>query len=255
MTQQEWIILGLCLMAAVLHGMSGIGFPMMSTAALSSHYDLAHAVALVTLPCLILNMVMLGADPTRSWQQSLRYYTQKFWPLVLSSLIGSILGVKLLLFVDQAYLKLLMGVSMLIYVLDQFRRQPFSLASNTQNMLIFGALAGLIGGATNAMAPFLMMYLLSARLAKVEIVVVSNLCFVASKWVQLAMLTPVILSFQRPEFNLLILITLFALFGIWLGSRLRHVLAAQHFKVVVLMVLMAFALHALWQGVALLQHS
>ncbi len=60
---------------------------------------------------------------------------------------------------------------------DQFRQRPLQISASLKNMLIFGFLAGVIGGATNAMAPFLMMYLLSTQHSKTDIVVISNLKF------------------------------------------------------------------------------
>lgn len=74
MTQAEWMMLWLCAVAALLHGLSGFGFPMMSTAVLSSAYPLSIAVTLVILPCLLLNLIMLNADPAHSLLNSIGYY-------------------------------------------------------------------------------------------------------------------------------------------------------------------------------------
>ena len=110
MTQAEWMMLWLCAVAALLHGLSGFGFPMMSTAVLSSAYPLSIAVTLVILPCLLLNLIMVNADPAHSLLNSIGYYIKRYWPLMLSSLVGSVLGVKLLLWLNEAYLKLLLGL-------------------------------------------------------------------------------------------------------------------------------------------------
>ena len=117
MTQAEWIVLCLCAVAALLHGLSGFGFPMMSTAVLSSQYPLSLAVTLVIFPCLLLNLLMLNADPQHSLLQSIRYYLKHYWPLILSSLIGSLFGVKLLLWLNEGYLKLLLGTVIIFYVI------------------------------------------------------------------------------------------------------------------------------------------
>ena len=76
MTQAEWMMLWLCALAALLHGLSGFGFPMMSTAVLSSEYPLSMAVTLVILPCLLLNLIMLNADPQHGLFSSMGYYLQ-----------------------------------------------------------------------------------------------------------------------------------------------------------------------------------
>jgi Sulfite exporter TauE/SafE. len=122
-------------------------------------------------------------------------------------------------------------------------------------MLGFGLLAGMIGGATNAMAPFLMMYLLSCQLSKTDIVIISNLNFIASKLVQLTLLFPILISLQTHQRHILLGITLFALIGVWLGGKIRHRLSQQHFKYLVLFFLFGLGIYALWQSVGLLQHS
>jgi len=168
----EVLTLLLCAFAALLHGLSGFGFPMVSTAALSMFYSLQTAVAMVIIPCIILNLSLLQAGKNHSFFQNILHYLKQYWGLIGSSLIGSFIGVGLLLYVNEGYLKLIMGSVILLYVLDQFRSQPFQVSRSFKNMLIFGFLAGVIGGATNAMAPFLMMYLLSTRHDKTDVVMI-----------------------------------------------------------------------------------
>ena len=255
MTQAEWIVLCLCAVAALLHGLSGFGFPMMSTAVLSSQYPLSLAVTLVIFPCLLLNLLMLNADPQHSLLQSIRYYLKYYWPLILSSLIGSLFGVKLLLWLNEGYLKLLLGTVIIFYVLDQLRSKPFQSNPHILSMVCFGLLAGVIGGATNAMAPFLMMYLLSSQLSKTDIVIISNLNFIVSKLIQLLLLFPILIQINPQQQSILIGITIFALIGVWIGGKIRHRLSQRHFKFLVLGLLMVLGIQALWQSTALLQHS
>src|SRR5690606_28711175 len=99
---------------------------------------------------------------------------KRYWPLMPSSRSGSVVGVKLLLWLNEAYLKLLLGLVIIFYVLDQLRARPLQVSPHISSMLCFGLLAGIIGGATNAMAPFLMMYLMSCQLSKTDIVIISN---------------------------------------------------------------------------------
>lgn len=255
MTQSEWMVLCLSALAAVLHGISGFGFPMLSTAVLSSQYPLSLAISLVLLPCLLLHLFMLNADSQRSIRHNISHYGRLYFPLIVSSLIGSLIGVKLLLWLNEGYLKLLLGLVLLFYVIDQCRHTPLKIQASAQLMWIFGFLAGVIGGATNAMAPFLMMYLLSCSLSKTDIVIISNLSFIASKLTQLVLLFPILISINTEQQFLVLWLCVFALIGIGLGSRIRHALSQQHFKSLVLILLSIFALYALWQSAALLQQS
>lgn len=255
MQTSEWTTLGICILAALLHGLSGFGFPMMSTAVLSNQYPLSIAVTIVIIPCLALNLLMLNADPTHRFFKSMQYYLTEYWPLILSSLVGSLIGVQLLLWLNEGYLKLLLGVVIIFYVFDQFRTQPFQAGQHVLSMLCFGLLAGIIGGATNAMAPFLMMYLISRRLSKTDIVIISNLNFIASKIIQLFLLFPVLIHITPQQQHLIIWITLFALVGVWIGGKIRHRLSQRHFKIVVLIALLGLGIQALWQSIALLERS
>jgi uncharacterized membrane protein YfcA len=175
--------------------------------------------------------------------------------LILSSLLGSILGVQLLFWLNEGILKLLIGLMMVFYALDQFRAKPLQVSPHIFSMLCFGLLAGIIGGATNAMAPFLMMYLMSCQLSKTDIVIISNLNFIASKLIQLILLFPILIAFETPQQHILIGICLFALAGVRVGAKIRHRLSQQHFKAMVLSLLFVLGIYALWQSAALLQQS
>ena len=247
MYKTEFLTLLLCALAALLHGLSGFGFPMISTAALSLFYPLQTAIAMVLIPCIIMNLSVLGTHEKASI--SLLYYVKNYWSLIGSSLIGSLFGVMLLLYIDESYLKLLLGMVIWLYVLDQFRSQPLHLRRSIKNMLIFGLLAGVIGGATNAMAPFLMMYLLSTQHCKNDIVMITNISFLASKLIQFSILYPTLLTFDQAQIYLLCAITFFSLFFIYLGSKIRIHISQQKFKRLILVILTVLGTNALWQGI------
>ena len=252
MQKTDFIILLFCAIAAILHGMSGFGFPMLSTAAVAMLYPLSTAVALVLIPCLLLNIYMLRGDATQSIFSSLYGYCKKYWGLIFSALIGSYLGVSLLLILNEGYLKLAMGVLILLYVADQFRQRPLQISASLKNMLIFGLLAGVIGGATNAMAPFLMMYLLSTQHSKTDIVVISNLNFIISKLIQLAVLFPVIQQFNHIQLQVLALICLISVAMVYVGSQIRKNISQAVFKQIVFTLLGLMAIYAIIQGLSII---
>lgn len=252
MQKTDFIILLFCAIAAILHGMSGFGFPMLSTAAVAMLYPLSTAVALVLIPCLLLNIYMLRGDATQSIFSSLYGYCKKYWGLIFSALIGSYLGVSLLLILNEGYLKLAMGVLILLYVANQFRQRPLQISASLKNMLIFGLLAGVIGGATNAMAPFLMMYLLSTQHSKTDIVVISNLNFIVSKLIQLAVLYPVIQQFNHIQLQVLALICLISVAMVYVGSQIRKNISQAVFKQIVFTLLGLMAIYAIAQGLSII---
>lgn len=252
MDKTDLFTLLICVLAAVLHGLSGFGFPMVSTAALSLVYPLSTAVAMVIIPCILMNLSMLKTAQQNSFIKTLKDYLTRYWLLIGASLIGSLIGVNLLIKVPEGYLKIMLGIVMLLYVIDQFRHKPLQISASLQNMLLFGLLAGIVGGATNAMAPFLMMYLLSTRHQKNEIVIISNLSFLASKLVQLLLLYPSLLNFDQAQIWLLAIVTIVSLIFVYLGAKIRNRLSQQKFKYIIFIILTVLGLNALWQGFLLL---
>ncbi|MEB6479987.1 sulfite exporter TauE/SafE family protein [Acinetobacter vivianii] len=252
MDKTDLFTLLICVLAAVLHGLSGFGFPMISTAALSLVYPLSTAVAMVIIPCILMNLSMLKTAQQNSFIKTLKDYLTRYWLLIGASLIGSLIGVNLLIKVPEGYLKIMLGIVMLLYVIDQFRHKPLQISASLQNMLLFGLLAGIVGGATNAMAPFLMMYLLSTRHQKNEIVIISNLSFLASKLVQLLLLYPSLLNFNQAQIWLLVIVTIVSLIFVYLGAKIRNRLSQQKFKYIIFIILTVLGFNALWQGFQLL---
>ncbi len=145
-----------------------------------------------------------------------------------------------------------MGLLILFYVADQFRQHPLQISASLKNMLIFGFLAGVIGGATNAMAPFLMMYLLSTQHSKTDIVVISNLNFIISKLIQLAVLFPVIQQFNHIQLQVLALICLISVAMVYVGSQIRKNISQTVFKQIVFTLLGLMAIYAIAQGLSII---
>ena len=104
--------------ASLLHGISGLGAPLITTTAMASMYPLPHAIVLVLFPSLLLNiMAWLGGGGRSVWQNFI-YYGRRYWLLALTSLLGSILGTQLLLWVDSAYILLLLAAVIAFYVVS-----------------------------------------------------------------------------------------------------------------------------------------
>ena len=206
--------------AAVLHGMVGIGFTLIPTSVLALQMDMKEAVALTVLPMLLINtlsMITGGAV-----LPILRRYTL----LAVMSVAGSFIGVKLLLVLPSAWLQLALALLIMLYVLSALSQNTFRLPEKHTVTALFGLLAGIIGGATNAMSSVLMMYLLARSSDKNEIAQAGNLCFALAKVVQVIMLWPLLQQMAVPP-SLLIwpsIVAVAALFvGIWLRKRIPFV--------------------------------
>lgn len=153
----------------------------MTTTALASIYPLPHAIVLVIFPSLLLNAMTWLNGGGRSIWQNFSYYGRRYWLLALTSLLGSILGAKLLLWVDSAYILLVLAVVIGFYVISALLGKQLRLPNTKPVLIMVGFSAGVIGGATNAMSTILMMYLLSASNDKNTIAKVGNMCYFLGK--------------------------------------------------------------------------
>ena len=116
-------------------------------------------------------------------------------------------------------------------------------------MAIFGFIAGVVGGATNAIVAFLMIYLLGTKRNKNEMVIVNNLSILITKIIQIFVLFPVITTFDAKQKQLLLTVIVISLFFVYFGSQIHHRLPQTVFNHMIAVMLFCLGLYALWQGV------
>lgn len=252
MVNQTIIITILFAIAALLHGLTGLGFPMITTSVLANMFSFEKAIIMALLPSLLINLIMLLSQNERPFLQELTYYIRQYWLLILSSIIGGYFGVKLLLLLDVIYLYLLLSFIILFYVFTSFIGIRWRIPINAFTLILFGSLAGLIGNATNAMAPLLMIYLLSTDKSTKEIIKAGNLAYLTGKIVQFWMLKSAI--FELPHIELLTLgfITLLSLLFLFIGIKFRAKVSKLFFTRLILVILLILGIRAGINGMMLL---
>ncbi|MDP8079270.1 sulfite exporter TauE/SafE family protein [Phocoenobacter skyensis] len=255
----EILVIGLLLFGAMLHGITGLGFPMISTISIAIIFPLPVAIALVILPNIIINVMVLLPSRNTPKETSLTFLIQKFWLLILSSIIGCVIGVLLLKALPISWLYLLLSLATLFYVFYAFfenQKHPHlshnTLLNSSLKMILFGGLAGVIGGATNAMSSILMMYLLANSNDKNEIIKTSNLCFLLAKIVQFILLEDVFNQLTTKELWALPIITLLSIIALLIGINIRHKISVTLFKKIILVILLLLSLKASWNAFVLM---
>ncbi|WP_315043053.1 sulfite exporter TauE/SafE family protein [Faucicola mancuniensis] len=242
----DWIIIICFVLGALLHGITGFGYPIVGTAIIASFYPLKVAVAMVVVPCIVLNLLMLRTGGT-IFGNIVKYGKQYFW-LFLTSFVGGLLGVKLLLIIPEGWLKIFLGITLLFYVYTQYTKYRITFKKDNKTMAIFGLVAGIVGGATNAIVAFLMIYLLGTDRSKHEMVIVNNISILITKLIQIVMLLPVMMKFEQKQMWLLGLVIFISLFFVYIGSHIRNRLSQEIFNHAVAMMLLLLGFYALWQG-------
>ncbi|HEZ0499823.1 TPA: sulfite exporter TauE/SafE family protein [Neisseria meningitidis] len=233
--------------AAILHGITGMGFPMLGTTALAFIMPLSKVVALVALPSLLMSLLVLCSNNKKGFWQEIVYYLKTYKLLAIGSVVGSILGVKLLLILPVSWLLLLMAIITLYYSVNGIlnvcaKAKNIQVVANNKNMVLFGFLAGIIGGSTNAMSPILLIFLLSETENKNRIVKSSNLCYLLAKIVQIYMLRDQYWLLNKSEYGLIFLLSVLSVIGLYVGIQLRTKISPNFFKMLIFIVLLVLAL-------------
>ncbi|QEY24037.1 TSUP family transporter [Neisseria animalis] len=244
----ELVLIAVFVIAALLHGITGTGFSLIAIGGLSMQFTLTESVLLVLLPTALLNLIAWLCGGGSLWF-NLTYYLRRYWLLVSVSLVAAMLGAKLLLWVNQAYLLIALSTVILWYVAAAATGRQFVLPDTQKSMIAVAVAGGIAGGAVNAMSPILMMYLLAVRADKLTVIKVGNVCFFAGKLAQLVVLYPAFDTLSPKMWQLMWLATALAAASVFVGLFLGRFLPQKQFKQLILIVLFLIALKLGIQGV------
>lgn len=239
MMAQEMLLFGAVAIAGLLHGISGMGFALVTIAMISGTYGLSEAILMLILPTALLNLsAWLSPNGTvHGVGHYFKYYLKNYWQLVVLSLVGGLLGAWLLLWLNQAYLMILLAGVVLWYAVTALLGKPIILKNTKTNMVTMGLLGGIVGGATSAMAPVMMMYLLSISNDKETIMRVSNLCFFVGKIAQFIVLFGALVALDGTQWTQIAMITALAFVCMGIGSRINRFLPVRTFRMMILWIL------------------
>ena len=246
---QTLLLIVIFALASLLHGISGLGVTLVTTTALASIYPLPHAIVLVIFPSLLLNAMTWLAGGGRTIWQNFIYYGRRYWLLALTSLLGSMLGAKLLLWIDSAYILLMLAAVIGFFVISSVLGKQIRLPNTKPVLIMVGLSAGIIGGATNAMSTILMMYLLSASDDKNTIAKVGNMCYFLGKIAQIIVLREPIMALSSGEWQLITFLTVLSIVALLVGIRLRRYLPQARFRQLILLILTVLGVRVGWQGI------
>ena len=165
--------------------------------------------------------------------------------LCLASVIGSGIGVLILLKVDPEMLSKILGLVVIGYCAIR-RWQPLKLSHRTTRVLAAptGFLAGLAGGTTGVSAPVVMMYMSAIDLARESFIFGISVYFIAMGsgqfvWLSLAGLMTWKLAFAS-AFTLIPLAL-----GMGLGQRIGEYVSHSQFEKIIQLILLILGLKLL----------
>ena len=220
------------LLAAVVKGAIGFGFPTLGTPLLALFVDVKTAVVVLILP----NIVMDAIQASR--RGDLVTTLRRFAWLVLFGAVGTVVGTRLLAVLSARTATLLLGATVVAFVLLNVTRWSPRVPPGTARWFDapVGFAAGVIGGVTNVPGTPLVIYFYALGLAKHDFVRAVAVTFVLYKVVQLGAVTWYGLL-TWPLLGLSALLTLVAVGGFRLGLTIQDRLDQATFNRVILVVL------------------
>jgi uncharacterized protein len=245
MTWPVWVAAATILFAAgITQGALGFGFPTISTPMLVLMMDVKSAIVLNLLPNFTVNAISVAKGG--NWTASLGRY----WPVAVYVLLGSWLGAQFLILAPQEPVRVLLALVILFYLYQhRIAKLDWTWLTRYPRLAagVFGLSGGFFSGSVNNSLPPLLIYFMLLGVETTVMTQALNLCFLGGKVVQagtLAAAGEIQLSAAFANIPL----TLVAIGGMWVGTRLQRRFSAQTYHVLLRRVLLAIAVLLIGQS-------
>jgi uncharacterized membrane protein YfcA len=232
----DWANLALAVLglwfAGIVKGATGIGYASCALPFLTAAVGLKQAIVLVVLPAMVSNVLVIFTTP------HLRETLQRFWLLYLATLPGTVLGIALLVWIDQRLSTIALGLLIIAYALFGLAQPSLSLRSSLERQLQFpvGLVNGFLTGLTGSQVLPLVPYILALHIDADRTVQAINLAItITSAFLMVGLYQSGVMSL--PSLGLSVVAILPAMAGIHVGTRARSFIPVQHFRTVVQIVL------------------
>ncbi len=217
------------LLGGIVKGTLGVGLPLFAVPIMSLMIGSTQAIALVAVPVLVSNVWQAWQEG--NWKPSLK----RFWPLMLTQGIMTVLAVHWTLSFSVKQLNMLVAFAVVLAVVAMLFKPSFNIPPEKEKVVgaLVGTLSGMLGGVSSLMGPILISYTMSLKMQRDEFVGAISVIYLNAAWpLYLAMF-----SFGRMEtvdlgYSLLALIPM--ALGLKVGQKLRHRLSEEAFRKVLL---------------------
>jgi uncharacterized membrane protein YfcA len=231
------------LIAGLLQGALGFGFPFVATPLIAMVTDIRTAIIIVLLPTVATICVALFTSGP------LRATLARFWMMPLYMILGSAAGTWVFVSVPDAPYTLVLALLTLFYLnLDRVGRTEWPLLRRHERVFapLFGITAGVFEGTANIAAPPLIIFYLSLGLTPALLVQALNMCFLVGKTTQFTVLATHG-GVGMSEWLATLPFVAIGVAGSFIGVRIRNRIDAATFRVWVKRALFVIALGLLGQ--------
>lgn len=230
--------------SGTVKGMVGVGFPVMAMSILTLFMEPVLAIALVSIPILV----------TNAWQafQAVDYRGtfRRFWPLIVTMMIGTVIGGAAVTHVNANMLLGAVGAVAVMFSVVSVMSPNLNIAPIRERQIGVwtGMGTGIIGGLTTVHGPPVIMYLLALNLKKDAFVgAVGLVWFCASIPMVATYLYQGVLGPYELKWSLIAIGP--SLLGLYIGERLRARINQELFKKSLVLFLFVVGLNLLRRSI------
>lgn len=230
------IIFGILIIffAAFVKGLTGFAFPMIAVPFLVLLFPLQVVVAVVVV-------LGFGASSMVIINCIKDIDIKKIWPLILAGIIFTPIGAFSLIYMNSNYLKLALGIIMLLFSITLILNKSFPVKNEKAAYVLAGSLSGFLGGSLSIQSPPVVLFFSNQGMSKQT--------FRANLTLHLVVLTfvTIVTYFINGLYNTEIVITIlyFApamVLGVFAGIKLSKKVSETLFKKIVLIILIVLGI-------------
>lgn len=210
-------IISVFFLAALVHGIVGFAFALISTPLLAMVIPFQKAILLTIIPTIWANIFSIYGI-----RESI-IFLKEYIAFFISIIFGSIVGTYLLFIINPQVFTVFLVLLIWGYLYIDYNKNRFKIKEpqGFNWKIIIGLFAGVSAGVGNIMSPVILIYFLSLKKSKLEIVVLSNASFLIAKLVQLSLFIK-LMDLSGKYYVLTILILIFIILGLKIGNRIRE---------------------------------
>ena len=220
--------------AAFSKGITGMGFATTCLPVIALAMGLEVALPLVLVPSVASNIIV--QVEVGHFRESVR----RFWPMVVAAMIGVVIGLVLLTWMEARAAGAALGVVLFVYGLFALKTPNLTLPPHLEKPLgpVTGLTTGVINGLTGSQLMPVLPYLMALHLDRERFVQAINCSFTSSSIVMAIGLSKI--GLMNVETALVSTIGVIPVWvGLKLGGKIRRRLAPELFRKLVIYMLMA----------------
>jgi uncharacterized membrane protein YfcA len=225
------------LLAGVIKGTTGLGYSSCALPFLVSAVGLKTAIVMLVIPAMLSNVLVMFNTG------HLRETLNRFWPLYAATIPGIVVGIGMLVWIDQRIATRTLGILTIVYATLALTRPSLALPEGLERPLQIpvGVLNGFFTGLTGSQMMPLLPYMLALKLDPDRLVQANNVTVtLASAFLATGLFVSGLMTW--PILGLSFAAVVPALVGVQFGSRARRYIPVASFRVIVLVLLVIIGL-------------